>query len=100
MPEPIGDVRGLWIHNKTGEEYYVLGPGTEATNGREGVQYVIYRRAGEFSARTEVFIREAGEFAQKFTRKNTAKEQKYASQEIGKKEVKVSGKNPKPQARE
>lgn len=51
-----------YIHNKTGNKYHVLiEDAIECTNGREDKRYVVYYRDGLF------FVREADEFAAKFT---------------------------------
>ena len=51
-----------YIHNKTGNKQHVLiEDAIECTNGREDKHYVVYYRDGMF------FVREADEFAAKFT---------------------------------
>lgn len=52
-------------HNKTGNIYVVISSQVlECTNGREGIDYVVYTNAnGDM-----IFCREAAEFYQKFTR--------------------------------
>ena len=56
------DKIGWYRHNKTGHIYCVLcDDAIECTNGREEKRYVIYTRA------SKIFVREYGEFMQKFT---------------------------------
>lgn len=47
-------------HIKTGNIYYVIHEAIEATNGREDIKYVVYKRD------ENIYVREAAEFWQKF----------------------------------
>ncbi len=50
-------------HNKTGNEYHKLYDAIDCTNSRDGVKVVVY-----VNKDLQVFVREASEFYQKFTR--------------------------------
>lgn len=58
----------VWIHNKTGNEYYVLfGDALNCTNGQVETEYVVYKKVSDNAV--ETFIREREEFLEKFTEK-------------------------------
>jgi len=50
-------------HSKTGNRYVSLGQVLDCTNSRDGTRVVLYQRA---DGTPERFVREAGEFAEKF----------------------------------
>jgi len=52
----------LFKHKKTNNIYSYLGEATEATNGREGINVVIYQ---DFDG-NNMYVREKQEFEQKF----------------------------------
>jgi len=51
-----------FVHKKTKNIYYHLYDATEVTNGREGINVVVYTD----SNRKNVYVREKQEFEQKF----------------------------------
>lgn len=57
---------GVYIHNKTGNEYLVRGNATDCTNKRDGTKCVIYHLYDDFPE-TNYFVREINEFKEKFT---------------------------------
>lgn len=63
------------VHLKTGHEYTVTGEAINATNAQDGQNMVIYERDGR------VFVREAGEFTDKFAAVGATKEPDWDSDE-------------------
>lgn len=57
---------GVYIHNKTGNEYLVICTATDCTNQRDGTKCVIYYLLDDFPE-TKYFVREINEFKDKFT---------------------------------
>lgn len=51
-------------HNKTGNDYVLIGYAINCTNERDGEEIVIYRKLYE----TQMFVRNKQEFLQKFTK--------------------------------
>lgn len=64
---PNTDLVGLWINNKKGTKYCVIGECINCTNAQDGQGMVIYQSVDEPSL---VFVREHSEFLEKFTNIN------------------------------
>lgn len=64
----LGNVTAPWlaIHLKTGNEYRVIGEAINVANAQDGQSVVIYERNGQ------TFVREAGDFQEKFKAKGGA----------------------------
>lgn len=55
------EINKVFINNKTGNKYTILYVATNATNKHDGEKYVVYKSL------TQVFVREANEFYNKFS---------------------------------
>ena len=58
--ENIFSKNTIWINNKNGKEYTVLGEAIDCTNERDGLEVIVYEIEGK------QFVREKKEFTEKF----------------------------------
>ena len=61
-------IRGLYMHNKSNDVYYVMHVALDCTNERDGLRVVVYERyLHHQDAPMLTFVREEQEFLAKFT---------------------------------